>query len=244
MNEKVSSLSIFIPAYNAEKTLQRVISRIPETAWQLVHNVYPINDGSNDTTGELINGISVSNDKCKAIHHRKNAGYGATVKNGLKLCGNDGSDFTLCLHADGQYPPEQIEHFQEVMIRDKMDLLQGSRIASGTALSGGMPRYKLIAGKVLTALENLVFRMHLTDYHSGFIMYRNSMLNKIPFEKLSGSFDIDLEMIASARANGFRVGEQPIPTCYADEKSYLNPIGYGIRVLCVLINYCLGRYRI
>lgn len=243
MSEQAPSLSIFIPAYNAAKTLQGVIAGIPETVWPQIRFVYLINDGSTDETDALINRIAFENEKCKAVHHEKNAGYGKTVKDGLSLCINDGSHFSVCLHADGQYPPDEISRFLRLMVERGIDLLQGSRIASGTALSGGMPRYKFFAGKVLTVIENHAFRMKLSDYHSGFIMYRNSMLNKIPYKSLSGSFDIDLELIASARANGFHIDELPIPTRYAGEKSYLNPIGYGIRVLRVVIRYCYGSYK-
>lgn len=244
MNRKGPSVSIFMPAYNAAATVTGVVKRIPDSVWERIRYIYLINDGSEDTTQHAIEDITREYSYCKTLHHDRNEGYGATVKDGLTLCREDGSDYSICLHADGQYPPEQIPYFVAVMEQEKLDLLQGSRIASGTALSGGMPRYKYIAGKMLTALENMIFGMKMSDYHSGFIMYGKRFIQSVPFERFSGSFDIDLEMIAAARANGFSIGEQPIPTRYAEEKSYLNPVGYGLRVLGVLIKFIAGRYQI
>jgi glycosyltransferase involved in cell wall biosynthesis len=244
MNQKVPSVSIFVPAYNAAATITGVLKRIPDTVWKQIRYIYLINDGSKDTTQQIIEDIAREYPYCKALHHQRNEGYGTTVKEGLNLCREDGCDYCVCLHADGQYPAEKIPDFIGVMERKRLDLLQGSRLASGTALSGGMPHYKYIAGKMLTVLENRIFGMNMTDYHSGFIIYSNRFIHLVPFERLSGSFDIDLELIASARANRFSVGEQPIPTRYAEEVSYLNPVGYGIRVLLVLIKFIAGRYGI
>ncbi len=106
-----------------------------------------------------------------------------------------------------------------------------------------MPLYKLIAGKILTFIENRVFKLSMTDYHSGFLVYSRQAMEKIPFSYLSTSFEFDLEVIASAKAMGLWIAELPIPTRYADEKSYLNPIVYGLRVLLVLIKYMSGMYR-
>jgi hypothetical protein len=107
-----------------------------------------------------------------------------------------------------------------------------------------MPLYKYVAGRLLTAIENRVLGLRLTDYHSGFLVYSRKALETLPFHRLSTGFDFDLEVIASARAAGMKVGEKPIPTRYAGERSYLNPVTYGLRVLWVLVKYKIGRYSI
>jgi glycosyltransferase involved in cell wall biosynthesis len=236
-------LSLFIPAYNAEKHLAEVISRIPDIAWGAIGSVWIINDGSKDNTGRVAEGLSAVNKKIKPVHFTINSGYGAVVKRGLGLCLGESADLCACLHGDGQYPPEEIPRFMVEMQTSGWDVLQGSRIASNTAFSGGMPLYKYIAGRTLTFFENKVFGLALTDYHSGFMWYSRAALEKIPFDRLSASFDIDIEMIASARACGLRVGELPIPTRYADEVSYLNPVAYGLRVVNVMRRYLQGAYR-
>ena len=116
-------------------------------------------------------------------------------------------------------------------------------IASGTALSGGMPLYKFVANAALNRLENFTLGLGMTDYHSGFLLYSRKALRSIPFERLSSYFDFDLEVIASARALGLKVDELAIPTRYAGERSYLNPVRYGLRALRVMARYRMGRYR-
>ncbi len=235
--------SIFVPAYNAAAHVGATIKRIPKEAWDRVRNCWIINDGSRDSTGAEIEKLSKHFKKVCPIQFTQNRGYGAVVKQGFGLCRDDNVDAGVCLHADGQYPPESIPEFLNMMDSAGFDILQGSRHAGGTALAGGMPFYKFLAGKGLTFFENLVFGLHMTDYHSGFMFYSRNALHTVPVERLSASFDIDLEIIASARALGLKIGESAIPTRYADEKSNLNPIGYGFRVLGVLVKYLTGHYR-
>lgn len=235
-------ISIFIPAYNAENFIESVINRIPKDTWSYIKNIWVINDGSEDKTENVVLKLAESENKIRLISLSSNKGYGTAVSTGLKKCQNDGCDFAICLHADGQYPPESIPEFVSYMADKKIDICQGSRIASGTALKGGMPFYKLVAGKVLTFFENRVFGLNLTDYHSGFLVYSKKAINNIPFEALSGSFDFDVEIIACARSNNITISELPIPTRYANETSYLNPVTYGLRVVGVMIKYSLGVY--
>ena len=105
-----------------------------------------------------------------------------------------------------------------------------------------MPFYKYVAGKALTWMENRCFGLQLTDYHSGYLLYSRKALQSIPFEKLSGYFDFDLEVIATARALGLRIAEVGIPTRYGEEKSHLSPVRYGLRALRVMAKFRMGRY--
>jgi glycosyltransferase involved in cell wall biosynthesis len=237
------TLSIFVPAYNAADTLESVVRRIAEDVWERVESFWIINDGSTDETGHVAYRLAETNYRICAVHLEQNRGYGAVVKKALALCRNDACDMALCLHADGQYPPESIRAFMQHMHEGRYDILQGSRIASGTAISGGMPLYKFFAGKALTFFENRVFGLKMTDYHSGYLFYSRRALETIDFDRFSASFDFDLEMIAAARTAGLKIGELPIPTRYGEEMSYLNPIGYGFRVLGVMGKYLIGRYR-
>jgi glycosyltransferase involved in cell wall biosynthesis len=236
------SLSIFIPAYNAAATLPGVVERIPRDLWPDIGVAVVIDDGSRDGTAETARALAKKFPKLRVHSFESNRGYGQAVRRGLGFCRESDSDYSACLHADGQYPPERLIHFMDHMRRHRVDLLQGSRHRDGTARAGGMPLYKIAAGKTLTWMENRCFGLSLTDYHSGFIVYGRKAVRSIPFEKLSGYFDFDLEVIASARALGLKVDELGIPTRYADEKSHLNPLRYGLRVLRVMARYRMGRY--
>ncbi len=236
------SLSIFIPAYNAATTLSAVVDRIPKDLWLNILSVNIINDGSTDQTASVVLAMMDKYPKLKLHSFNQNQGYGHAVRHGLTLCRSSGSDYSACIHADGQYPPEFLPQFLAHMQTQQIDLLQGSRHKLGTARDGGMPLYKIVAGHVLTWLENRCFGLALTDYHSGYLVYSRRAITTIPFPELSGYFDFDLEVIASAVAMGLKVGELAIPTRYAGEKSHLQPIRYGFRVLRVLYRYLRGRY--
>jgi glycosyltransferase involved in cell wall biosynthesis len=240
----VSSVAIFIPSYNAAKTLPDVVERIPDSLWADIEAVFVINDGSADDTDDVVRGLAERWPKLRLVSRQPNRGYGAAVREGLRCCADETqADYVACLHADGQYPPEQIRTFMEFMESKGVDVCQGSRHKAGTALEGGMPKYKWLAGVILTWLENKTFGLEMTDYHSGFLLYSRKAAISIPFEELSHYFDFDLEVIAAARARGLAVDELGIPTRYADEESHLNPIWYGLRCLRVMLRYRLGRYR-
>lgn len=192
-----------------------------------------------------------------------NRGYGAVVKMGISGGLRSGAKYIACLHGDGQYPAEQLGEFfahlesarnqpastarnqPEVSTpasnQPELALVQGSRHAiAGGAKAGNMPLYKRLGGAFLTALENVAFRQKLTDRHSGFIVYNADFLKTLDLKKLSPSFDIDLEIISIADARGCRLAELPIPTRYAGEKSNLNVVTYGLRVLRqILRRFCL-----
>ena len=240
MDPKSIDYFIFVPAYNVERTLGEVLSKIDESVLARAH-VLVIDDGSRDGTAQAYdrfmsscaeNAESAENARFEYFRFEKNSGYGAVVKKGLAEGIASGAAFVACLHGDGQYPAEKLGEFFVEMENCNLDLLQGSRHAiAGEAKRGGMPLYKRIGGAFLTALENLSFRVKLTDRHSGFIVYSSRFLKTLDLNKLSASFDIDLELISIADARHFAVAELPIPTRYADEKSNLNVVTYGMRVL-------------
>ena len=240
MDPKSIDYFVFIPAYNVERTLGEVLSKIDESVLARAH-VLVIDDGSRDGTAQAYerfmsscveNAEGAENARFEYFRFEQNSGYGAVVKKGLAEGIASGAAFVACLHGDGQYPAEKLGEFFAEMENCNLDLLQGSRHAiAGEAKRGGMPLYKRIGGAFLTALENLSFRVKLTDRHSGFIVYSSRFLKTLDLNKLSTSFDIDLELISIADARHFAIAELPIPTRYADEKSNLNVVTYGMRVL-------------
>ncbi len=232
---------VCIPAYNAAMHLAGVIARIPAECWAKLCAIWVIDDGSSDKTTAVAKRLQQHYKAIRIDGFEENRGYGEAVKRGLTRCRESDPDVCICLHADGQYPPEYMSRFID-RVFEGCDLVQGSRIASGTARSGGMPLYKYVANRTLTALENMVFGLKMSDYHSGYLAYSRKALTEIPFDSLSFSFDFDLEVIATARAAGMRIEELPIPTRYANEVSHLNPITYGFRVLAVMCRYMRGVY--
>ena len=233
---------IVMPAYNAGATIEKVFSRIPEEVKKRIHSYVVVNDGSIDNTEEALARLSEQYSNLTILRHEVNRGYGAAEKTLLNHAVEAGADITVLLHSDGQYSPEKIPDLLKPFDEDIADIVQGSRILGNGALRGGMPLYKFVANKCLTSIENWAFGMKIAEYHSGYMVYSRKTLTEVPFNKLSDSFCFDLEMIVMAKLKGLRIVEIPIPTIYADEVSYLNPIKYGIDVLCTVWSYKRGKY--
>lgn len=237
------SLFVIVPAYQAEFTLRATIQRIPAGDWEHIRKLVIVEDGSRDRTGDVADTLAEEFSKIEVLRNGRNRGYGPTVKRGLEEARKSECEVAAVLHADGQYPPERLVEFADLCARRNLSLLQGSRHHSGGARRGGMPLYKIVAGKLLVALENRTFGLSLTDYHSGYLFHHRTALDRIPYGALGDSFDFDLQVIACARSLGLRVGEEAIATRYAGEESHLNPITYGLRVLKVLWRYRLGHFK-
>ena len=220
---------IFVPSYNVEKKLKGVLEKIPPSVRNR-SKILVIDDGSTDGTGDLdwpSLGAGV-----EYFRFEKNQGYGVVVKKGLKEGIASGARFVVCLHGDGQYPADMLDQFLSHLETNNLSILQGSRrLVPENCKAGHMPLHKRMGGTFLTFVENIVFRQKLTDRHSGFILYRTDFLKTLKLDCLSRSFDIDLEILSIADAKNFAIGELPIPTVYDDEKSNLNVVNYGLRVL-------------
>jgi len=233
---------VVVPSYNAGRHVRSVVLRIAASGLSDLAAIIVVDDGSTDGTSQKLEEVPPLPCAFEVIRRPRNGGYGAAMKDGLERAIAQSPVRVACVHADGQYSPEVLPFLVDEMTARGLDILQGSRVASGTALSGGMPIYKYAANAVLNRIENHTLGLSMTDYHSGYLLYGRRALASLPYRAFSDSFDFDLELIARARARGLRVGEAPVPTRYGDEISHLNPITYGLRVLKVLWNYRRGRY--
>jgi len=236
------TLAVVIPAYEAARHVALVIERVLAAPLPELDRIIVVDDGSRDETGRLVAALPRARCPIDLVTRPRNGGYGAAMKDGLARAAETDPDVVACVHADGQYSPEALPGLLTTLRSRRLDLLQGSRVASGTALSGGMPLYKYVANAALNLLENWTLGLRMTDYHSGYLLYGRRARQAISFARLSDSFDFDLEVIASARAAGLNVAEAPVPTHYGDEHSHLRPIPYGMRVLRVLWRFRRGHY--
>ncbi|HVY26458.1 MAG TPA: glycosyltransferase family 2 protein [Polyangiaceae bacterium] len=235
------SAVVVMPAYNAGRHLRGVLARLASLSDREIARVIVVDDGSSDDTREVLAQLGPLPWPLQIVERARNGGYGAAMKDGLAAALEHEATLVACVHADGQYSPEALPALVQRLRERRLDLLQGSRIASGTAKSGGMPLYKRVGNAVLNVLENRTLGLGLSDYHSGYLVYGARALS-LPFGHFSNSFDFDLEVLACARARGLAVDEAPIPTHYGDEVSHLDPLSYGLRVLRVLWNFKRGHY--
>ena len=239
----VENVFVLVPAYNAGATVERVFERIPDEARGRIRRYAAVNDGSKDDTAAALERLAARFPNLAILNHAGNRGYGEAEKTLLRYALAEGAQVGILLHSDGQYSPEKIPEILAPFDRGEADMAQGSRMLGGGALRGGMPFYKFVANKILTAIENRAFGMTMAEYHSGYMAYSRKAMETIPWEKLSNSFDFDLEMLVLAHIKGLRIAEVPIPTIYAGEKSHLNPIQYGLDVLSVVREYRRGKYH-
>ena len=239
----VDNVFILMPAYNAGATIEKVFDRIPAAARDRIRRYVVVNDGSADDTEAALARLRTRFPDLVTLTHAVNKGYGAAEKTLLSYALEQKADVGIVLHSDGQYSPESIPELLRPFDDGAADLVQGARMLGGGALKGRMPLYKFVANKALTAIENWAFGLRLAEYHSGYMLYSRRTIVSIPFQKLSNSFDFDLEMIVVARAKNLRIVEIAIPTIYAGEVSHLNPIRYGLRVLSVVRDYKRGKYH-
>jgi len=236
----MAKIEVVMPAYNAAKTIASVFERLPQQAVSSIEKFIVIDDGSKDDTGEVVKALSKKY-SIELLVHEKNRGYGAAQKTGYNKAMQDGADIVVLLHSDGQYAPELILEMIAPIRDGRADIVGGSRILGGKAKEGGMPFIRYWGNRFLTLIENIVFGLNVTTYHSGYKVYSGKALAKIDYRRYSDNFYFDSEMYVGAKRNGLRIAEVPIPTRYAGEKSYLNPWTYGLGVLGVIYRYLTGR---
>ena len=236
------NIAIFIIAYQAVTTFDKVIKRIPKNIYKEVKEIFLIDDSSNDNTYYAALGYKHVHKikKLSIYRNQKNLGYGGNQKKGYNYAMQKGHDIVVMLHGDAQYAPEALGAILQPLIDDKADMVFGSRMI-GNPLKGGMPLYKFLGNKFLTFMENLLLGMNLTEFHSGYRAYSCSALKKIPFSKCSNDFHFDTEILIQFKEKGLRIKEVPIPTYYGDEISRVKIFRYGFNVLKSVFQYLLHK---
>ncbi len=233
MREKPRIL-IFVVAYEAQATLEKVLNRIPEDGFPCDTEILVIDDSSQDKTFEV--GVKYSESKNKypitILYNGENQGYGGNQKLGYSYAINNNFDIVVLLHGDGQYAPECIPTLIEPLLDKSADAVFGSRmLTKGAARKGGMPLYKFIGNKILTKIQNFLLKENFSEFHSGFRVYSVAALSKIPFQYNSNDFHFDTEIIIQLIMGNFKIKELPIPTYYGDEICRVDGVKYAKNVI-------------
>lgn len=231
---KKLKVTAVLPAYNAEKTLERTVADIPR---DVVDEIILVDDASRDHTVKIAKGLGLT-----VYTHKVNRGYGGNQKTCYEKALEHGADMVVMVHPDYQYDPKIIPELIEPIRRGEADAVFGSRMMKGGALEGGMPLWKHNANVLLTAFENVMLGTYLTEYHSGFRAYSARLLKTVNFKLNSDGFVFDTEIIVQAIAHHFKIEEIPIRTRYFEEASSIRlwpSILYGLGILRVLFLYFL-----
>jgi glycosyltransferase involved in cell wall biosynthesis len=228
-------IAVVMPAYNAEKTLEATVGEVPE----LVDIRILVDDHSRDHTAQLARKLGLL-----VFEHDRNYGYGRNQQTCYREALAAGADVVIMLHPDYQYTPLLITAMASMVAYDVYDVVLGSRIIGGHALLGGMPIYKYISNRLLTAFENLFLRVKLSEYHTGYRAFSRRVLTELPLLENSDDFVFDNQILAQCVHFGFRIGEVSCPTKYFAEASSINfrrSVKYGLGVVATTLQFALQR---
>ncbi|MBX7214537.1 MAG: glycosyltransferase family 2 protein [Thermoflexales bacterium] len=230
-------LAVVMPAYNAAKTLKRVMDELPH---EIVDDIILVDDASRDNTSEVARDLKIG----AVVRHNRNLGYGGNQKTCYTLALERGADIVVMVHPDAQYSPRLVGAIAWMIGSGEYDVVLASRILGNRTLDGGMPIWKYLSNRFLTAFENLLLGIKLSEYHTGYRAFTRTVLETLPLNENSDDFVFDNEMIAQAANLKFKIGEISCPTVYDDESSSISfkrSVKYGFGVLRVSLVYRLNK---
>lgn len=228
---------VVLPAYNAARTLQRTFEELPH---EIVDHVILVDDASQDETSALARKLGIT-----TFVHPRNLGYGGNQKTCYREALRAGADVVIMVHPDYQYTPALVTAMASMVAKGIYDTVLGSRMLGRSALKGGMPRYKYVANRILTLIENIALQRKLSEYHTGYRAFSKRVLESLPLEENSNDFVFDNEMLAQVVAFGYQIGEVSCPTRYFGEASSISfprAVRYGLGVLGVCVRYRFHRW--
>jgi glycosyltransferase involved in cell wall biosynthesis len=229
-------IAVVLPAYNAARTLRRTVDEIPR---DIVDDVLLTDDASADDTVAVARTLGIY-----TLRHDRNRGYGGNQKTCYTAALARGADIVVMLHPDYQYTPRLVPAMASMIASEHFDVVLGSRILGKSAMAGGMPLYKYVANRALTAFQNVMLGQKLSEYHTGYRAWSATVLRTLPLMQCSDDFVFDNQMLVQAVHHGYRIGEISCPARYFPEASSINlprSIRYGCGVVATSAAYRLHR---
>ena len=224
-----------MPAYNAAHTLERTVAEVPP----MVDEIILVDDASSDRTSAIARRLGL-----RTITHARNKGYGGNQKTCYAEALRRGADVVVMVHPDYQYTPRLIPALAHCVASGLYDVALGSRILGGKAMAGGMPAYKYVANRILTAVENVIINQKLSEYHTGYRAFSRRLLERLPLHENSDDFVFDNQMLVQAAYFGFSIAEVTCPTLYFEGASSIGvarSMRYGVGVLATALQYRLAK---
>jgi glycosyltransferase involved in cell wall biosynthesis len=226
-------VTVVMPAYNAAKTLAATVREVPE----IVDTIILVDDCSSDDTVRIAHDLGLT-----VLQHEANYGYGRNQKTCYRAALASGADVVVMVHPDYQYKPTLVTAMASMISSGVYEVVLGSRILGGGTLSGGMPLYKYVANRLLTAFQNLFTGAKLSEYHTGFRGFSRKVLETLPLLENSDDFAFDNQMLVQCIYFTFPIGEISCPTIYFKEASSINfrrSVTYGFGVLYATFQFLL-----
>ncbi len=226
-----------LPAYNAAATLARTVAELDR---EIIDEIVLVDDASTDQTVTLACDLGL-----EPIRHKLNLGYGGNQKTCYRRALELGADIIVMVHPDYQYSPLLVPAMASMIAYGEYDMALGSRILAQNSVARGMPRYKYVANRFLTFVENIFLQQKLSEYHTGLRAFSSALLASLPFERNSDDFVFDNQIIAQAISAGARIGEVSCPTRYQADSSSISlrrSVRYGLGVLRTCGQYRLRKH--
>ncbi len=230
-------ISVVLPAYNAAATLARTVAELDR---EIIDEIVLVDDASTDQTVTLACDLGL-----EPIRHKLNLGYGGNLKTCYRRALELGADIIVMVHPDYQYSPLLVPAMASMIAYGEYDMALGSRILAQNSVARGMPRYKYVANRFLTFVENIFLQQKLSEYHTGLRAFSSALLASLPFERNSDDFVFDNQIIAQAISAGARIGEVSCPTRYQADSSSISlrrSVRYGLGVLRTCGQYRLRKH--
>jgi glycosyltransferase involved in cell wall biosynthesis len=238
---KDKKVIVVMPAYNAASTLRQTHEEV--LAQEVVDKIILVDDASQDETSAIARTLPQT-----IVHtHTRNQGYGANQRTCYKLALQEGADIVIMVHPDYQYTPMLIPAMASMIGNGLYHCVLGSRILGGYALKGGMPWWKYVANRTLTATENFLTGAKLSEYHTGYRAFSRELLENLPFERNSDDFVFDNQFLAQTLWLGYKIAEVSCPTRYFAEASSINfrrSVQYGIGCLTTAMAFRLTKWNL
>ncbi len=239
MNQSRPKVVVVMPAYNAARTLHLTYADLPH---DLVDRVILVDDGSKDQTAAVARDLGL-----ELFVHTRNYGYGANQKTCYREALKAGAEIVVMVHPDYQYDPKLLPEVIAPIQKGEADVVLGSRLLGASPVRQGMPWWKFVGNRFLTRLENAVFGLDLSEYHTGYRAFRREALESVNLEMNSDRFLFDQEILAQMVELKLRFREVPVPTRYfaeASTASFGQSTVYGVSILWLLARYLLHRWGI
>ena len=234
---KGRKIAVVMPAYNAEQTLRRAYEEVVEQG--VADAIIVVDDCSKDGTEAIARSLGVIYRR-----HDHNRGYGGNQKSCYELALKEGADIVVMVHPDCQYTPKLLVPMVAMIAEGLHPCVLASRILGGYALKGGMPLWKYLNNRWLTAVMNLLFGSKLSEFHTGYRAFSADLIRKLPLERNTDDFAFDAQMLAEILWTGATIGEVSCPTVYTPEASSINfrrSVKYGFGCLGAAIRFRLAK---
>jgi len=217
---------VVMPGLKVARTIERTFRALP---LEIIDGVIYVDDGSDDDSVRIAQKLGMT-----TFAHGRNLGYGANQKTCYREALKAGADIVVMVHPDFQYKPELVPAMAAMVAWGGYDVVLGSRVLVGSALKGGMPKWKFVANRVLTGIENTLMNSSLSEFHTGYRAYSRRLLESLPLSENRNDFVFDSEILAQAIQFDFRIGEVSCPAHYFDDMStitFLPGVFYGLGCL-------------